>query len=184
LASLASNAVGDHDEERRMAALFDLSCAAILALAGEGVLAGKKTFADLDDYELRELLAKYGCAKESLQSAVLDGYYNSIFANIDGKRGREYQNTGAGTALFALLRISLAYRGAYVWKMQAGMGDTIFAPYYEVLRKRGVKFHYFHEVTRLELSADGKRVQRIHLTRQVDIKGGGEYRPLVKVRDL
>jgi len=30
--------------------------------------------------------------------------------------------------------------------MQAGMGDTIFGPMYEVMKKRGVKFKFFHQV--------------------------------------
>ena len=30
------------------------------------------------------------------------------------------------------------YRGALFWKMRAGMGDVVFAPFYEVLKRRGV----------------------------------------------
>ena len=44
----------------------------------------------------------------------------------------------AGTAVHDLLRIFFTYRGSFAWKMQAGMGDTVFTPFYEVLKKRGV----------------------------------------------
>ena len=30
-----------------------------------------------------------------------------------------------------------ASKGAPLWKMQAGMGDTVFTPFHEVLRRRG-----------------------------------------------
>ena len=33
------------------------------------------------------------------------------------------------------------------------MGDTIFTPFYQVLKRRGVKFKFFHAVTNLGLDA-------------------------------
>src|SRR6185295_17913160 len=44
-----------------------------------------------------------------------------------------WAGVGAGTCLHYTLRLALTYKGAFAWKMQAGMGDTIFAPFYEVL---------------------------------------------------
>ena len=41
--------------------------------------------------------------------------------------------------------------------MRAGMGETVIAPLYEVLRRRGVRFEFFHRVERLELSADQRQ---------------------------
>ncbi len=32
------------------------------------------------------------------------------------------------------------------WKMRVGMGDAVFAPFYEVLKRRGVKFRFFHRL--------------------------------------
>ena len=46
----------------------------------------------------------------------------------------------------------LCYKSAIFWKMQAGMGDTIFTPLHQVLEKRGVRFEFFHRVDRLELA--------------------------------
>jgi uncharacterized protein with NAD-binding domain and iron-sulfur cluster len=34
-----------------------------------------------------------------------------------------------------------------MYKMQAGMGDVVFTPLFEVLRRRGVRFRFFHAVT-------------------------------------
>ncbi len=61
---------------------------------------------------------------------------------------------GAGTAINGILRLCWTYKGAVMWKMQAGMGDAIFAPLYLALKKRGVKFEFFQRVDELKLSAD------------------------------
>ena len=67
--------------------------------------------------------------------------------------------------------------------MTAGMGDAIMAPIYEVLRKRGVTFRFFHAVTVLSASVDAGAVDRIDIVRQVDI-GDAEYCPLWDVAGL
>ena len=43
--------------------------------------------------------------------------------------------------------------------MNAGMGDTIFAPIYEVLKRRGVTFNFFHRVTSLNQAPSRGRAQ-------------------------
>jgi uncharacterized protein with NAD-binding domain and iron-sulfur cluster len=77
----------------------------------------------------------------------------------------------------ALLRLAFTYEGAVMWKMQGGMGDVIFAPLYEALKARGVRFEFFHHVTGLDVDDAGERVQRIDVVRQVEVPGG-EYAPL------
>jgi uncharacterized protein with NAD-binding domain and iron-sulfur cluster len=86
-------------------------------------------------------------------------------------------------ALRTLLRTGWTYKGAFAWKMQAGMGDTVFTPLYEVLRRRGVRFAFFHRVENLGLSADRRAVETIDVTVQATPKGG-DYRPLVDVQGL
>ena len=82
----------------------------------------------------------------------------------------------AGTAVHDLLRIFFTYREAFAWKMQAGMGDTVFTPFYEVLKKRGVRFEFFHRVSKLGLSPDRSTVDTIDVIPQVRLMGG-ELRP-------
>jgi len=169
---------------RRMAQLFDLMIAAIKGLLAEGVVTGHSTYSELDGMELKPFLKAHGAHESSLRSAALRGYYDIAFAFKDGKTDFAAENSGAGTALQALLRMCLDYRGAFMWEMQAGMGDTIFAPYYEVLKKRGVRFEFFHRVRKLALNADKTRIERIHIDRQVDIVNRVPYEPLVDVGGL
>ncbi|NES92223.1 hypothetical protein, partial [Okeania sp. SIO2B9] len=69
--------------------------------------------------------------------------------------------------------------------MQAGMGDTVFTPMYQVLKDRGVKFAFFHKVESLNLSEDRKTVASITMNRQVELKNGPlSYQPLVDILDL
>lgn len=75
------------------------------------------------------------------------------------------------------------YKGSVYWKMEAGMGDVVFGPLYQVLKKRGVIFKFFHQVKNLKVSADGKSIASIEIGRQVTLKSG-EYEPLIGVRGL
>jgi hypothetical protein len=68
-----------------------------------------------------------------------------------------------------------------MYKMQAGMGDTVFGPFYEVLRRRGVRFEFIHCVTRL--GAASGALDQIDVVPQATVRGG-EYRPLVEVKGL
>jgi uncharacterized protein with NAD-binding domain and iron-sulfur cluster len=52
-----------------------------------------------------------------------------------------------------------------------------------VLLAAGVKFRFFRKITKLELSPDGRRIQRVLMDRQADTIGA-EYRPLMTVDRL
>jgi uncharacterized protein with NAD-binding domain and iron-sulfur cluster len=75
------------------------------------------------------------------------------------------------------------YRGAITYRMNAGMGDTMFAPLYLVLKRRGVKFQFFRRVKSLSLSADKKSIAAITLDVQAKLAGAA-YDPLVTVKGL
>ena len=51
--------------------------------------------------------------------------------------------------IFLIGLVLFEYKGAIFWKMTAGMGDVVMAPLYQALRKRGVKFEFFHRVDAL-----------------------------------
>jgi uncharacterized protein with NAD-binding domain and iron-sulfur cluster len=67
--------------------------------------------------------------------------------------------------------------------MRAGMGDTVLAPLYELLRRRGVKFEFFNSVTALRLSAGGDLIDAIEVVRQVELTRDA-YDPLVAIGQL
>jgi uncharacterized protein with NAD-binding domain and iron-sulfur cluster len=59
----------------------------------------------------------------------------------------------------------------------------VFTPFYEVLKKRGVKFKFFHKVEELVPEAGSNAVGQIRLTHQVDL-AVDEYNPLRPVKGL
>lgn len=138
-------------------------------------------FDGVDDLDLRAWLDRHAGDLPCSDAAPIRALYDLVFGYEDGDTTRP--NFAAGPALRCFLRMVFAYRGAIFWKMQAGMGDTIFAPLYEVLVRRGVRFRFFHRVTAIEPSADGSRVARISIDRQVTMRAG-EYAPLVDVAGL
>ena len=65
----------------------------------------------------------------------------------------------AGLGVFLSGKMFFDYKGAIFWKMTAGMGDIVFAPLYQALRRRGVEFEFFHRVDGLHLSGDRSAVE-------------------------
>ena len=64
------------------------------------------------------------------------------------------------------------------------MGDVVFAPIYEVLRKRGVHIKFFHQVKNITLDSKQKlQIENINIVKQVDVIFP-EYQPLVSVKNL
>ncbi|MVN87435.1 NAD(P)-binding protein [Deinococcus sp. HMF7620] len=168
------------DKLRRLYICLDLGVTTLLGLLRDGVLT--RGFDVINDIDLRDWLLKHGANERySVNSAVIRGFYDLIFAYDGGDYDRP--NAEAGTLLRAMMKIGLAYKGSIMYKMQAGMGDTIFSPAYQVLKARGVKFRFFHKVE--ELTPDGGEVGTIRLTQQATPTSGADhYDPFVYVKGL
>lgn len=169
------------DETRRLFYVLDCGLTCVAGVLKSGVGTGPHAFDALDKYDFREFLAMHGACDETVKSSLILGFYDLLFAYRDGQPTD--QKVATGVSLRFVFRMVLTYKGAVFWKMQAGMGDTIFAPIHDVLKKRGVKFEFFHRVRNLSLSADGKSVARIELGRQATVINGN-YRPFVDVLGL
>ena len=152
-------------------------------IAADGLLTADGGFAAVDDQDYRDWLAGHGAARETLESPLIRGLYDLVFAYEGGDPQRPRFSAGLGLQLAT--RMFLDYKGAIFWHMQAGMGEVIFAPIYEVLERRGVRFRFFHRVDGLGLSEDGRRIDVVRLSQQADLADGREdYDPLVKVKGL
>jgi uncharacterized protein with NAD-binding domain and iron-sulfur cluster len=163
-----------HIDWRRDFVTIDLAVAAIKGMIESGVIFPPHDFFKLDTMDFADWLSSHGAHRISVSSAYITGMYDLGFSQPG--------QVGAGTGLNGTLRLVWTYKGAVMWKMQAGMGDTIFAPLYQVLSRRGVKFEFFQRVDKLELSDDKRRVARITIGQQATVKG--DYDPLVPVKGL
>lgn len=120
-------------------------------------------FEPIDRYDLRAWLMLHGASEESVSSGMLKALvYDLAFAYAEGKP--EKPSCSAATGAYGLLRLLLTYRGAIMWKMNAGMGEVVFAPIYEALLRRGVKFHFGHEVQHISLARTSGRARAKQIT--------------------
>ena len=156
---------------------------------GIGVLKGKLylpgALNQINDQNFNAWLTSWGANELTTSGPIMNGMYGGFFAYKDGDLSQP--NVEAGTVIKAGLWAVVAVRESFVWRMQAGMGDVVFAPYYEVLKKRGVKFKFFHKVEEVcAIEKEGRRmVNEIQLVKQVPLQEGEkDYDPLVNVKDL
>lgn len=173
------------DESRRVWILLDLSLAMTRGMVADGVVTDG--FRAITGWDFREWLRRHGADDTSVDSGLVKGLYDLVFAYEQGDTARP--NFNAGAAMRSIVSMIFDYKGAIFWKMQAGMGDTVFTPFYEVLRRRGVRFEFFHKVENLGLSSDGSTVDTLRMQRQVWLAGHPQdssvvYEPLVDVNGL
>jgi uncharacterized protein with NAD-binding domain and iron-sulfur cluster len=141
-------------------------------------------FDALDDVDCREWLRRNGASEAALDCGYLRGLYDLGFGYEDGDVTRP--SVSAAQALRGFLRAFFTYRGAFFWKMRGGMGDVVFAPFYEVLRRRGVRFRFFHRLTGVRLGrTGGKHVAGLEFDVQAHLRAGRRvYDPLIDVRGM
>lgn len=193
LEAIASNArrqfealIEGDDDMRRLWEIIDMLLALQIGTVRFGLLTDPRGYDAINDYDTREWLKLNGASERSVNSALMRGLYDLALAYEDGDSTRP--RMAAGLGLRGCLRMFFTYRGAMFWKMQAGMGDVVFAPFYEVLKRRGVSFRFFHRLENVRLAdparlAPGERpyVEALEFDLQAEIKGGREYQPLVDV---
>ena len=170
----------EHDRLRLFFTRFDGFASVLIGLVRDDVIA--RGFDPLNHYELSEWMARHGAQPVTLAGPVTRAWYSGAFAFLDGDFTKP--DAAAGATVHAMIRQHFTYKGAMVWKMQAGMGDAVVAPFYEVLTQRGVHVEFFSRVTNLGLSADRRAVDRIELVHQVETRDGSPYRPLFDVEGL
>jgi uncharacterized protein with NAD-binding domain and iron-sulfur cluster len=166
---------------RRLGELVDLVVTCCLGLVRDRLLVDPRGFGAIDDEDFRGWLRRHGARPGTLDSALVRGMYDLVFAYADGDRGRPQFCAGLG--LFLAGKFFFDYRGSLFWRMQAGMGDVVFAPLYLALRERGVRFAFFHRLDRLRLDRDHGRLESLVITRPRTCVGG-DYDPLIMIDGL
>jgi uncharacterized protein with NAD-binding domain and iron-sulfur cluster len=168
----------------RYSILADLGLTAIIGVARDILPFGTRGFDRINQYDFREWLAKHGAMRVTIECAPVRAFYDLGFAYPGGDSSVFLNGRGAcGAGLRFLLEWGLSYKGAPLWKMNAGMGDVVFTPLYQVLRAREVAFRFFHDVRAMNLSEDKRRVESIVVDRQAELVVE-PYEPLMVSADL
>lgn len=168
---------------RRQWLLLSLLTATARGLIADNLITDPRGFSAINDEEYGAWVLRHGAHPDVLDFPLVRGMYDMVFGYRDGDFDRPAFAAGlavmfTGVALFQ-------YKGAFFWKMTAGMGDVVIAPLYQALRKRGVNFEFFHRVDTLHLDERHQAIAAITVGRQVRLADGvGHYEPLTTVRDL
>jgi uncharacterized protein with NAD-binding domain and iron-sulfur cluster len=138
----------------------------------------------LDDQEFRAWLRAHGAWDETIDAPPIRCLYDLTFAFLKGDASSPDNGALAcGVTLKLLESLVFRYKDAPLWKMNAGMGDIVFAPLYRVLTARGVTINFFHALTDVALSDDGRRIVSLTFNRQAAL-ATPPYCPLVAVNGL
>jgi uncharacterized protein with NAD-binding domain and iron-sulfur cluster len=146
---------------RRLATIVDLVITAIKGVTADGLLVDRDGFAAVDDEDFRSWLERHGARPSTVDSGIVRGMYDLVFAYEGGDPNRPRFAAGQGLELAA--RFFFDYKGAIFWKMTAGMGDVVIAPMYEALRRRGVRIELGTDVDEIRLSNACPSVESVSL---------------------
>lgn len=175
------------DDIRRLIVSIEFNAYCIKGILLDGVL--WNGFEAIDNKDFREWLGDNGAPDRVKYFAPIRAFYDLALAYPKGYVGDDEPtregNISAGVALHSMLLMVFAYKGAIMWKMQSGMGDVVFTPFYQVLKRRGVKFEFFHKVTNLIPNETNSAIEKIEINKQVNlIDPSKEYDPLIDVKGL
>jgi uncharacterized protein with NAD-binding domain and iron-sulfur cluster len=160
-----------------------LATAALRGIAADRLLTDPRGLGAVNDEEYLSWIQRHGGPAELADFSIVRSLYDMVFGFVGGDPA--LPSLSAGTAVLFGGKTLFDYRGSIFWKMTAGMGDIVFAPLYEALGRRGVRFEFFHRVDALHPSADGTRIEAISMGRQAHLAPGRDgYDPLIVSKGL
>jgi uncharacterized protein with NAD-binding domain and iron-sulfur cluster len=172
--------LSSRQELRQLYISIDIATTIIIGIIDDKIL--EFGFDSINNIEFMQWLEKHGANKKySINSAYIRSLYDLAFAYRNGEYNRP--DLEAGTITRALLRMTECYNGAFMYKMQGGMGDVVFEPMYKLLKQRGVKFEFFSQVD--EIKSKENSVSEITIKSQVTLKPNfPDYNPFIKIDSM
>ena len=167
---------GVDSERERYFRMLDLGLTCFIGAFDDGAF--QNGFDPLDDVEFMKWLRCHGARYHGVDSPPIKALYDVAFSYLAGDTNRP--DFAAGAAVRCIMRIYFGYKGSFLYKLNAGMGETVFVPFYEALKQRGVKFEFFHRVENLGLAPDGKSIATIRFARQATLRDGA-YDPIRRI---
>ena len=170
-------------DHRRFWLLISLLTATVRGLMADNLVTDPQGFRAINDEDYGEWILRHGAHPDVLDFPLVRGLYDMVFGYEDGDYDRPAFAAGLAVLLTGIALFQ--YKGAFFWKMTAGMGDVVIAPMYQALRRRGVQFEFFHRVDALHLDNRRQVIDAITVGRQVRLADGvAHYEPLTRIRGL
>ncbi|WP_336987091.1 NAD(P)-binding protein [Altererythrobacter aquiaggeris] len=176
LRSLVFPLIESDDEAMEIFTIVDWAFALLTGVLSDDIPA--KGFDFLDDELWSDWLLRHGAKQVTVDSPMALNTINLAYQYPGGDTSKS-ANMAAGAYVHWSLR-GLAFCGHAIYAFAAGTGETVIAPFYEVLRNRGVKFEFFSKVTSLNLNGDGTQIASVDIDLQATLANGvTEYSPLM-----
>jgi uncharacterized protein with NAD-binding domain and iron-sulfur cluster len=170
-------------DHRRSWLLMSLVTSVIRGIVTDSLVTDPRGFRAIDDEDFGHWILRHGGHPEVLEYPLIRGVYDLVFGYTEADPDRPA--FGAGLMIFLIGMVLFEYKGAIFWKMTAGMGDVVIAPLYQALRRRGVRFEFFHRLDALHLDSARQNIESITMGRQAWLaEGVDRYEPLITVRGL
>ncbi|MGO8851466.1 FAD-dependent oxidoreductase [Mycobacterium sp.] len=170
-------------DHRRFWLFLSLETATARGIISDNLVTDPRGFRAINDEDFCAWILRHGAHPDVVDFPLVRGLYDMVFGYEDGDFNRPA--LAAGVALLLTGIALFQYKGAFFWKMTAGMGDVVIAPLYQALRRRGVDFEFFHRVDALHLDDRRQAIESITMGRQARLADGvAEYEPLVRVGGL
>ncbi|MFN3493150.1 MAG: NAD(P)-binding protein [Hydrogenophaga sp.] len=132
----------------------------------EQILSPDTTLQTRDNEDYAAWLQRHGAWDSTIELGIVQAPIRILYQyrNGDASHAR-HRSMGAGAYLHWSIR-TFAYVSSPFWFFEKGTGESVVAPVFECLKRRGVRFEFFRKVENLELSADRQRIQTITLRQQ------------------
>lgn len=167
------------DRLRRLLLLLDFFATIIRGVAADRIM--RRGFAAIDRFDHVDWLRKHGAAEATIKSPLTSSTPNITYQYPDGDS--LLPPVMAAGAWLHWTMMTFTYMGRFIELFEAGSGETLVAPLYDVLKKRGVKFAFFHRVKELRVADDAMAVDDIDIDIQATVTSGAlAYRPYVSVK--
>ncbi len=138
-----------------------------------------KGFKSVDHENFADWLRRHGAPEDVMASPLAVSPINTTYQYPNGDYTRPPQMSASAYLQWFLRGFVTLGHAFYLFA--GGSGETLVTPIYAILRKRGVKFEFFHRVESIEAERD--IVSEVKVTKQASVKRG-EYDPFVRVRGL
>ncbi|SOH95032.1 Flavin containing amine oxidoreductase [Monaibacterium marinum] len=136
----------------------------------------------INHLDFRAWLMSHGAGESAAWSETIRVIYDLAFAYRHGD-GDDITDAdiAAGACLKLILDLVAGYRCAPMWRMNAGMGDTVFTPLAKCIEQQGGEIRLFRRVSDIEFDRD--RVVRVRMAVQAAL-ATDRYDPYVRVNGL
>jgi uncharacterized protein with NAD-binding domain and iron-sulfur cluster len=142
-----------------------------------------KGYDALNEENFSDWLTRHGAHPATVASPLSFNYINMTYQYPGGDTAKPPRMAAGAFVQWALQ--AAGYMGSFIWRFAAGTGETLIAPLYEVLKRRGVKFEFFHKVEALRLSADKASIAAVDIAVQATLKDpAAGYDPLIAIKGL